>query len=364
MATKIPSKIMRFGLLRQSPDISIATVFKAAGSTASQWTNPAAATEDFRTLYYTKGTPIPDPAVTISDYGATSQKGLNFELSNFHVDGRSGLSRLNFSGLADKFTLAPHLIGALQAVTEGVGSPFTKAITQGNTAGTIDFNSGSGYLHTIAIDGEASADDGIILENAIVDNLTLTWDFIQSGVARLTQISGSWIGNEMNFEQTLNGTWLETTLTPYNLSTSPFAFVTFTVDAVSWTDQCIRRIVLTINNSTASNCATTGGKPNQYDITPEITWNVIFDHNSTTEKLMGDFQAGATVDINFGNAEYVGAGNSDPSLGFDTPFCKILAPPFAYNGDFAGYNLSLRAYQSGTTSPITCELIDTQDWGY
>ena len=366
MATKIPAKIMRFGLLRQSPDASAATAFKALGSTANQWDNPAAAGQNFRTVYYTKGTPVPDPAATISDYGMTSQKGLNFELSNFHIDGRSGLAKLNFSGVADKLTLAPHLIGALQAVSEGAGTPFTKAITSGFTAGTIDFNGGGGHLHTIAMDGKASADDGVILENAIIDSLSLTWDFISVGVARLVQMSGTWVGNEMNFEQTLNGTWVETTIAPYNGSTANdlFSFVTFTVDSVDWSAQCIRRIVLNINNNVESNCATTAGKPNQYDVTPEITWNVILDHNSTTEKLMGDFQAGATVDINFGNALYVGAGNTDGSLGFDTPFCKITAPPFAYNGEFAGYNIPLRAYQSSTTSPLTCELIDTQDWGY
>lgn len=363
MANKISSKTIRYGILRQSPNASAATAFKALGSTSNQWTNPAGANQNFRTLYYTKGVPIPDPGVTIEDYGLTSQKGLNYETTNFYVDARSGLAKLNFAGVADLNTLAPHLIGALQAVTEDAGTPFAKSITSGFTAGTIDFAAGSGHLHTIAIDQKASADDGVILENAIIDNLNLTFDFTAKGVARLVQMDGTWVGNEMNFEQTLNGTWVETTLAPFNNS-DLFSFNTFSVDSVDWKALCVRRMVLSINNNVSSNCATTAGKPNQYDVSPEITWTIVMDHNSTTEKLMGDFQAGAAVDIDMGNAIYIGAGGQSTGLGFDTPNCRVIAPPIAYNGDFLGYSIQCRAYQSSTTSPLTAYIADSLDWGY
>lgn len=361
MANKISSKTIRYGILRQSPNASAATAFKALGSTSNQWTNPAGANQNFRTLYYTKGVPIPDPGVTIEDYGLTSQKGLNYETTNFYVDARSGLAKLNFSGVADRNTLAPHIIGALQAVTEGSGTPYQKVITSGFTAGTLDFAAGSGYLHTIAIDNRASADDGIILENAIIDNLNLTFDFTAKGVARLMQIDGTWVGNEMNFEQTLSGTWVETTVTPFN-NTDLTSFNTFTVDSVDWKSLCIRRVVLSINNNVTSNCATTAGKPNQYDVSPEIVWTVVVDHNDITEKLMGDYLAGAVADLHLYNDAAVGA---DPGeLQLDSPNCRVIANPMAYNGDFLGYSIQFRAYQSSTTSPLTVTLSDNLDWGY
>lgn len=363
MANKISSKEIKYGILRQSPDSSVATAFKAAGATANDWTNPAAADQNFRTLYYSKGVPIPDPGVTVDDYGTSSQLGINHELTQFYVDARSGLAKLNFSGIADKNTLAAHLVAALQSVTEDASTPFSKSVVSAFTAGVVDFAAGGGHLHTLAINQKASADDGIILENAIIDNLNLTWDFNSKGVARLVQFDGTWVGNEMDFEQTLSGTWVATTLAPFN-NTDAFSFVTFTVDSVDWAAQCVRRLSLSINNNVTSNCATTAGKANQYDCTPEITWTVVLDHNSTTEKLMGDFQAGAAVDINFGNTLYVGAGGQDGTLGFDSPNCRIIAPPQAYNGDFLGYSLQCRAYQSSTTSPLTVQIVDTLDWGY
>src|SRR5574343_1258653 len=128
MATKISGKELKYGILRQSPDASVATAFKAAGATANDWTNPAAADQNFRTLYSTACVPIPDPGVTVDEYGVSSQLGLNHELTQFYVDARSGLPKLNFSGPADLRTLAPHLVAALQAVTEGAGSPYQKSI--------------------------------------------------------------------------------------------------------------------------------------------------------------------------------------------------------------------------------------------
>lgn len=363
MGTKIPAKQVRYGLIRQNPASAAATAFMAIGNTANQWTNPGLAATNYRTVLYTKGVPIQDPGVTISDMGLTSQKGLNAEVSNFYIDGRSGLAKLNFSCPVDKNTLTPHLIGALQAVSENATTPFAKTITNGFIAGTIDFNGGGGYLHSIAIDKKASADDGAILENAVIDNLTLTFDFMQKGIARCTQMSGTWVGNEMNFEQTLSGTWVETTMAPI-FDTDYLQLTTFTVDSVDWSAQCIRRMVLTINNNVTSNCATANGKPNQYDFAPDYVWTIVLDHNATTEKLMGDFQAGAAVDINFTNDLAYAAGGADCSLTIDTPYCRVIAPPETYNGDYAGYSIQCRAFQSSTTTPISILWLDTLDWGY
>ena len=362
MAIKRAAKQIKYGIIRQNTSAAV-TAF-ATGASANSWTNPGLAATQYRTVLYNKGVVVPDPAVTVTDYGTSAQLGLNYETTNFYVDATSGLSKMNFSGVADKNTLAPHLIGALQAVTEDT-TPYEKDITSGFVAGTIDFKAGAGYLHSLAIYNGSSDDDGIILENAVIDNLSLTFDFIQKGVARLVNMSGTWVGNEMNFDQTFTtpGNWASTTLTPF-MNTDLYSFLTFTVDGVDWSGQCVRRMVLNINNNVTSNCATAGGKPNQYDFNPEYTWTVILDHNLTTEKVMGDFKAGGVVDINFGNALYVAASDTDGQFGIDAPNCRITGNPYSYNGDFLGYAIPIRAYQGTTVSPISINLIDGLDWGY
>ena len=351
MAIKRAAKQIKYGIIRQNTSAAI-TAF-ATGATANGWTNPGLITTTYRTLFYNKGVPVPDMAVSVNDYGVSSQLGLNHETTNFYLDARSGLPKLNFSGPADVNTLAPHFVGALQAVSEGAGATYTKTITSGFVAGTLDFKAGAGHLCSLAIYNGSSDDDGIILENAVIDNLSLTFDFIQKGVARLVNIAGTWVGNEMNIEQefTTPANWVSPAIIPLN-NTEVFAFNTFTVDSVDWKAECIRRMVLNINNNVTSSCATAAGKAGQYDFNPEYTWTVILDHNLTTEKLMGDFQAGATVDINM----------ADSKITIDTPNCRITGNPYSYNGDFLGYAIPLRAYQSTTVSPLTIGLTDSLAW--
>lgn len=144
MATKRASKQLSYGILRQSPDATAASAFKAAGATANQWTNPAAADQLFRTLYYSAGVPVPDPAVTVDEYGVSSQLGLNHELTSFYVDARSGLPKLNFSGPVDRNTIAAHLVAALQNPADDGTTPFQKIVTSAFTTGTLDFAAGEG----------------------------------------------------------------------------------------------------------------------------------------------------------------------------------------------------------------------------
>jgi hypothetical protein len=206
----------------------------------------------------------------------------------------------------------------------------------------------------------ASADDGVLLQNGITDSITFTIDFNAKGVGRLVGINGTLVFNEVAFDQTLTGTFVDTTLAPFG-NAEAFTLTTFTSDSIDLSTLCVRRIEITIQNSVTSNCSTTGGKANQYDVTPEILINVIVDHNTLTEKLRNDFKLGATVDITIAN----GADSTVSGfLSFDAPLCKMISNPSVYNGDFYGYNLQLRAYQSGTTSPLTAIVCGALAWAY
>ena len=244
MATKIHAKTENFGIIRQNVTSAAANAFTAIGNTTNQWTNPGLAATNYRTIYLTPGSVVPDPNVQVDEYNLTSQLGLHKETTNNFVNSVSGLKRMPFTAIADRNTLAPFLIGALQASTDVATTPYQKTFVSGFKAGCIDFNTGAGYLHTLAGKQGASADDGWILENAIIDSLTLTWNFLQPGKGKLVGISGTWVGNEFNTEQTHSGTWVTTTLTPFNNSDT-WSFSTFTVDSVDWSALCVKSISLT-----------------------------------------------------------------------------------------------------------------------
>ena len=360
MATKIKSKNVNYGIIRQNPSSAAAGLFVALGSTSNQWTNPGLAATNYRTMYLDPSSVTPDPNVVVDDLNQTSQLGLNREYYSKFTNSVSGLKRVSFTGIADRYGLAPILVGAMQAVSDVATTPYEKTITSGFTAGTIDFAGGGGFLHSFAGKQGASGDDGWILENAIVDTVTLTWDFLQPGKGKLVSVSGTWVGNEMNFDQTLSGSWIATTLTPVN-NTDTFSFNTFTIDSVDFSALCVKRISLTINNNVTSNCATSAGKPNQYDVAPSYTWNVQMDHNLTTEKIMGDLQAGANVDIDFTNSIASGTAGH---FRVDMPYGQIMDNPFTYDNDYLAYSLNIEALQNATTSPITIYLADALQWAY
>ena len=359
MATKIHAKTEKFGIIRQNTAIAAATAFVAQGTTANQWTNPGLANTNYRTLFLTPGTVVPDPNVSVDEYNLTSQVGLHKEVSNDYVNSVSGLKRIPFSGLADKNTLSALLVSAMQAVSEGA-TPFEKIITSGFIGGPIDFKAGAGYLYSLAGNQGASADDGWIAENCIIDTLTLTWNFLQPGKGKLVGISGTFVSNEFNPEQTLSGSWVTPTFTPFNNSDT-WSFTTFTVDSVDFKALCVKSISLTFNNSISSNCATSSGKANQYDVTPDWTWTITMDHNSTTEKLVGDYMAGANVSIDFVNSVTSGV---DGFFRLYSTVGKLIANPPGYDNNYKSHTLTVGMRQTASVSPLTVNLVDGLDWGY
>jgi len=352
MSAKIPSKTERFGLLYQA-----------------NWATPAAANATYKLCQWINaGTPNPNPDVQVDQFNVTSQNGIHYETERFFVDATSGLPTIPFSGTCEKATMAPFLVGALQAVAEASGSPFEKTITCGGLTGPIDFATVGKYLFTIAVDQGGSDDDGIVLENAIIQNLNIVWDLNARGVARLVNMSGAWVGNEMNYEQTLEGTWTNATIVQTGFFNNTDLWgVTLTsallsIGGVDYSAQCIRRVEVQINNNVTSNCKTTGGKANQYDIAPEYKVIVSLDYNATTEKLLKDFQEGVMASMYWSN-DSTDAG-TDGKWTYVFGLLRLVSPPKVYNGDFLGVNLEFRAYSATAATPMTVYYTDTVDWTF
>ena len=357
MGIKIPGKMGKYGIIRHNPSFSPATAFKADGPTNNQWTNPVLVTTDFRTIYFNALSPKIDPGSQVDYMNLTSQVGLNKELSNLYIDKVSNLAKFNFSMIADKNTLSAILAMAFQAVTV----PLTgdNSFYPGFKAGPIDFNGNGGYTFGLCEKIGASADDGALLQNGIMDSVTFVFDFLNKGVARLAQINGTMAFKSVQFDKILTGTFVETTLAPIG-DAGTWIVSTFSSDSVDLSALCIRRLEITINNKVSASCATTDGAPNQFDCDPEYLCNIVVDHGTLTEKLRNDFVNGATVALNIKNQ----AGLTTGYFEIDIPVMKMKSEPSAYNGDFYGYNMQMEVYQDGTDAPMKVRFLDALDWGF
>lgn len=362
MAVKTLTKGSKIGIIRQARAIGAASPYKAIASTNVAWTNPGLAATNYRTVIYNAGSIIPNPDIQIDQYNVTSGSGIHTEYERRFIDATSGLPSISFNGVMDRTTLTPHLVGAFHTVGEGITNTYEKTITAAGLTSPIDFQGNVGYLHTLAFSPNSTLndDDGIILKNAIINNLNLSFDFNNHGVARLAQVSGTWVGNDMDVDQTLSGTWVTTTLTPFN-NTDTYSCTTLLIDSVSYAAECIRRFEFTVNNNVTSNCKTTGGAANQYDITPEYKATIILDWNSATEKLLGDFQAGGAVSLVFTNDIAV---ETAGHFSITAPYGILMSNPYIYNGDFIGISLDIKFYSNAAATPVTILLDDSLSWSY
>jgi hypothetical protein len=339
----------------------LAKTFKYGALVQTNWATPIAESGAFRTIPYNAGVTVFDPDVKVESHNTSGQNGVHKEFERVYVDGRSGLSKVNFSMPADITTIAPHLGQALLSVSQAGAATYTKTITSGGLTGTIDFNGDDTKLFTVAMEETTeAANNGIVLENAIIENLNLSWDFLANGTARLMQVDGNWIGNEMNFNQNTSGTWVANTFAPMG-NTDLFSMSTFTVDGVNWAAQNIRKFTFNVANNVTSSAATTAGKPNNYDVAPVYKSTIIMDFNLTTEEALADFQSGDTVVATLDSSI---SGGSDGDLTIACTGGILQKQPFIYNGEFAGIELDVLWHSTAAATPVTITLTDSIDWGY
>ena len=353
--SKTLSKKEIFGILQQSKD-------------SNHWTVPAVASANFRTIQWiNSGVLIPDPAVTVDQFNVTSQNGTHSEHERFFIDATSGLQKIPFTGTCDKTTMAAFLVAALQACSEAVLTPFTKTITAGGLTGVINWANNEGYLFTLALKQSASADDGIILENALINDINIVWEVEANGVARLVNMSGNWIGNELNYEQALDGTWTNGSPSQagfYNNTDTWAVRTTFTVGGVDYSSECIRRVELQINNNITKACVSTGGKASNYNWNPEYKTLITLDHNPVTEKLLKDFTEGADVSFIWSNDAATANTDGKWTIQSDTGNGKLMSQPKTYDGDYLGIQLEIKWHSLLAATPLVVAFTDTIDWGF
>lgn len=341
----------------------------------NHWDNVGDNTKAFITMQGLEaGISIPDPDVSIDEFNSTSQVGIIANSSRTFVDKTSGLPKIPFQGVCEKSTLAAILAMAMQRVTEAAATPYLKTYTP---VPMIDFAANVGYLFTIALKQGASADDVILLQNALIDNLNIVWDLTQRGTARLVNMNGTFIGNKMTFENDFSGApaWTNNTFNQSKLYNNGDTWgVTwnktsfFTIDEVSYSNQCIRRVELQINNNVQKACVSTGGKASNYVISPEYKLLVDLDYNEATEKILKDYVDGAEVEMAWSNDP----DKNEADGAFTLRIVKLLGSvgrlqsmPKVYDGDYIGLSLDIKLYSVGVSdNVITVSLADAIDWGF
>ena len=326
---------------------------------SNHWTAPNASTANFQTINADVGITY-DSAVTVDETNASGSGTLMSEQDRLYVDSVSGLPSISYTAVATKSLLAAHLVAAFQKVTEAATTPYAKQISPVNAY--VDFATNSGYLWTLALSPSGSAvADAMLLENALLDSFELSVDNLASGVSQLAMINATWKGNELDMDELLSGTWVAAPTTGF-FNTGSLGFtLDLTVGSDTFAASCWRRFSMRMVNNVFNLCPTTGGKANQFGLNPELIITLDIPYNSTNFVILGNYQSGDNVDINF----YNGAGTADGQLNIDFPDGVLIRDPYTFEGDYSAMRLEVRVQKPTAGFAADCiKYTDTLDGTY
>jgi len=263
------------------------------------------------------------PAVVREELQLTSATGLITERSRSVTDYTSGIHRLGFGGVAIQDQLPLFLWLALFKATETdltVPNPdnFQQVFFPFADTDIPDFTDpftppAGGSTNTkppvasLVVDWLTGHNSGATTyDDCILNSLTLALNVNNQGIARFLNVSGEFACAKIAEDANGSGFSFPTApaITTYN-NASPF---TFTLAGSASYTGCFKSFQLNINNNVTSDCRTTGGRVNNYRISPEYMVDFTIPVNETTDILAGGLLAGTeqTITLSTGTTQTLG----------------------------------------------------------
>lgn len=348
MASELLAKKQKFGLHLQT-----------------DWATTGSASTAYETMWYNAANTTPDFGVSNEEFDFSSANGTMLDIDRSHID-TYGIKQVPFTAKADRSILAHHLVAAFQSVSEGALTPFLKTIVPVNDI--LDFNGDEGYVFSLAMgnyDDGASAGDGLIFKQGVLNDLSIEFNNEANGIARGADLSGTWFFTSVDTDQYLSGAWTNTGKPPniLGLETTKYQ-LNLSWDSVAYTDICWHRFMMSINNNFSGTCRGAGGVVTQWRFgTPELTFEIDIPKNSSTYKLIGDYATGVRGNFDFFRGDGSSAG--DFNVGTLSSSCEMTASPVQYSNGYEIIRISGRII--GNTLGQFTDLIkfaDGTDRGY
>lgn len=262
------------------------------------------------------------PAITREEMQLTSSAGLVAEKERSFTDSTSGIHRLGFTAPAFRDSLPLFLFLSLFKVTEtdlttpnpdnyqhvfvpfaDTGIPdFTTPYKPSDSAPQVN-----PPLCSLFVEWLTGSTQGMqYLNDCILNSLNLTLNVNNQGIARFLNISGEFVAGSITENANSGDSTFPAahSLTTFNNAT---AFTFSLAGTVSYTG-CFKTWGLSINNNVTSDCRTTGGRVNNYRISPEYMVDFTIPCNDTTDILVSGLLAGTeqTITLSTGTTQTLG----------------------------------------------------------
>lgn len=364
---EVLNKTARVGLLLQptTTRTQSANDIVGSGATNNAWTNGQTASDTFYSIIAEAGSPNANANVSTSSLNATGSTTVFAERGRTYINTDSVLPTVNMTIYCSPVVTTALLIGALQSVGQGSPTP-TKTITPADTI--LDYKNNEGYLFSVAGAGfpsSAGYADGWILQNAVINSLTLTMSNALGDVEpRLMKAEVEFIGTKLLEGQNVqNFTPQETYIFNQGGDTSDvFGNLQFSfegggsINANFW-----KEFTFTINNNYFSDSASSDGSPNNMKRSnPEMSYSFSFPYNETTYTVLSKYRDGTMIDsLTFSNGKSVG------TLGhfnFTSRYAVLTDTPRATDGDFLSINMTARLLKGSAGWNTSFTIDDNVTW--
>lgn len=326
----------------------------------ADWATPQGASANYYTMNYDKDTSIIEPAVDVSDFDYTSGSSIHSEEGRMYVNEKTGLKTIAFNSVANINLLAIHLSAFFQNLTEAETTPYAKSVKP--ELDSPDFYNDEGILHSIAfsplnaVDGNIA--DGQILENALLNTLTISYSPAGIGKDSLLKMNGEWIGRKVTPGQDFSGTWVAM---PTTGLLSDFGLTALTIGATDLANICLRNAEFSFNNNVTVDCISSDGYAKSYRIQPEMTATFDVPYNSTSMSVLASHKAGSNVAFTFANGDPTQSGK------FQIAVTKgvLMENPLVINADYYALRLVVKILKpSAADFSNICSFADAKEWNY
>lgn len=353
------TKFEKVGFVWQPKSVTAASLPNGGGSSTDHMANVATATHSFWSIAAFPGSIVVDPKVNINNLSYTGDSTIHKRQDKTVVDKGGILPTVSFSGYCTPTVLAGLLIGALQGVGEAASADYGK--TMSPASGVLDYTDNEGYLFSVAGFTAGATNDGFILQNAIVNSLTVTIPNSGQGEARYARFDVEFIGITLLLEQNMTGAFsaLETDIINRGVAAQKFD-LDLTLGATNLTDLCWRNYTYTVNNNVYSNCFT-GMTANNFRRRPEITHSLDIIYSDSTLISATAFQDGDNVAFTLTNQVTT---TSDGYVRFGATYGTITSPVKTSVDDELAINLTFQEEEASSgTAWEGISVTDGVDWG-
>lgn len=280
----------------------------------TNWDNPSAGTQTFHPMI------VDASSIKVSDvlnYGeipnATGDASVFQSKDRVMVSNKSVFPKVSMDIYPDALTFSIISLLASQFATQGASTNYNKTVTPRNEL--IDFKSGDGILGTIQ--GIDSAGYGFILENAVVDSLTINIsNSVGNVVENVYKLSVVFAGRKITRATTTSK--LFATLSgngaiyygSVNDSKTIIESINFNSGDLVITNPCWKNLTITMNNNYEAFCMGPDGYLQGFTRNnPTISSKIDIPYNDSTKTILN--RTGNGENYSFSIAKY-GLGTTDP----------------------------------------------------